>query len=207
MKKISFISCFSLTNILLINLNAFSSESHDFVSQIVDQNIIKQYVQQFKPDQDNINQSCKIASSQSKEFLQGIKLQNSKFKITKEEEACLDKKYFFTKWGRENVVAYCDVKAKREFFSECFLNLKSGSEFIFYAQLILDSRDRKAHFFGDEIDINSFEITNKYVFERNNMKVSYNMKYSINESGGLELHLYDGNTDNFLYTQTFKQMK
>ncbi|WGL61294.1 hypothetical protein QEJ31_06770 [Pigmentibacter sp. JX0631] len=206
MKKISFISCFSLTNIFLMHFNAFSSESHDHVSQIVDQNIIKQYVQQFKPDQENINQSCKIASSQSKEFLQGINIQTAKVKITKEEEACLDRKYFVTKWGREYVVAYCDVKAKREFFSECFLNIKSGSEFIFYAQLILDSRDRKAHFFGDEIDINSFETTNKYVFERNNMKVSYNMKYSIKENGSLELHLYEGNSDKFLYTQTFKQM-
>lgn len=207
MKKISFISGIAVSSIFSMNISAKSKDGNNFISQIVDQNVIKQYVQQFQPVVERNDASCKIAASQSNIFLGFQQNQQQEKKITQEEEQCLDNKYLVTQWGQENVVAHCDVKQNREYFSECYLNIKKGNEYIFYAQLILDSRDRKAYFFGEELDINSFNSTNQQVQQRKETIVNYNMKYSITENGNLELHLYQGNTDKFLYTQSFNQIK
>lgn len=210
MKKNSFISGIAFASVFFVSLNANALEELQTIYKIVDQNAIKKYVQQFKPEQERINKSCKLASTSSKEYFQTDMQKNkhnSDNKIIKEKELCLDNKYLATTWGQENLVAHCDVKASRKYLSECYLHIKKENEFIFYAQLVLDSRDRKAYFFGEEIDINLFIKADHYINERNSMDVHFNMKYSINEEGGLELHLYQGKSDKLLYTQTFEQFK
>ncbi len=210
MKKISFISGIAFSSVFFVSLKANSLEELQTIYQVIDQNAIKQYVQQFQPEQERINKNCKLASAYSKEVLQTDyqkKKQHIDNKIKKEEELCLDSKYLASTWGQENLVAHCDVKTSRKYLSECYLHIKKEDEFIFYAQLVLDSRDRKAYFFGEEIDINLFIKADHYISERNKIDAYFNMKYSINEKGGIELHLYEGNSDKFLYTQTFEQLK
>ena len=181
---------------------------------IIDTDIIKQYTQQHQPNANQTKSACIKANGQSNLFYQDQSHQNqqdkqkqSVIKITKDEEDCLDKKYLFTQWGQETVIAHCDVKQNRDFFSDCFIYTKKGNEYSYYAQLIMDSRDRKAHFFRDEFDINSFKDIDAAVKERNaNRYVPFNMIYSINRNGGLELHLFEGSSSKFLYTQTINQM-
>ena len=57
MKKNSFISGIAFASVFFVSLNANALEELQTIYKIVDQNAIKKYVQQFKPEQERINKN------------------------------------------------------------------------------------------------------------------------------------------------------
>lgn len=215
MNKFSFSSGMVTLTFFIAPLSARANLHSNNIAPIIDANIIKQYTQQYKQkDLEQNKLSCSKASQHSQQFIpsnkqdnQKVNQQNTQQNVTKSEEECLDNKYLFTQWGQETVIAHCEVKEHRSNFSDCFFYIKKGNDYSFYAQFIMDSRDRKAYFFRDELDITSFSEVDSAIKNRNsNTENSFNMQYSITEHGALELHIYEGNSLNQLYTQTFNQM-